>query len=59
VEAAVTKAGESAAGFAALAAEIDLREGEPKIFRPNLDYAALKSPGRLISLTIPIVPQKR
>ena len=39
-----------------LAAEIDLRESEPKIFRPNLDYAALKGAGRPISLTIRIDP---
>jgi Protein of unknown function (DUF3142) len=56
VEAALAKAGKSAAGFAALAAEIDLREGEPKIFRPNLEFAALKASGRPISLTIRIDP---
>jgi Protein of unknown function (DUF3142) len=56
VEAAVTEAGKSAAGFAVLAAEIDLSEGEPKIFRPNLEYAALKLTGRPVSLTIRIDP---
>jgi uncharacterized protein DUF3142 len=56
VKAALTKASESAAGFATLAAEIDLRDGEPKIFRPNLDYAALKSSGRPVALTIRIDP---
>jgi len=56
VEAALTKASKSVAGFAALAAEIDVRESAPKIFRPNLDYAALKSSGRFISLAIRIDP---
>lgn len=56
VEAAVTEAGTSAAGFAVLAAEVDLREGQPKIFRPNLHYAALKTSGQPVSLTIRIDP---
>ena len=56
VEAAVTEAATSAAGFAVLAAEVDLREGKPKIFRPNLHYAALKTSGQPVSLTIRIDP---
>ena len=56
VVAALTKARELATGFAVLAAEIDLREREAKIFRPNLDYAALKAAGRPISLTIRVDP---
>jgi hypothetical protein len=56
VKTAVSKANKSAAGFAIMAAEIDLRDGEPKIFRPNLDYAALKASARPISLTVRIDP---
>lgn len=56
VKAALTTASKSAAGFAALAAEIDLRNGEPKIFRPDLDYAALKLSSRPIALAIRIDP---
>jgi len=56
VEAAVTQAGKSAAGFAVLAAEIDVRESAPKIFRPDLKYAALKASGRSIALTVRIDP---
>ncbi len=56
VEAAVAKVGKSAAGFAVLAAEIDVRETAPKIFRPDLKYAALKASGRSIALTVRIDP---
>ena len=56
VKTALTNASKSASGLAVLAAEIDLRSGEPKIFRPNLDYAALKAAGRPISLTVRIDP---
>jgi hypothetical protein len=56
VEAAVTQAGKSTVGFAVLAAEIDVRESAPKIFRPDLKYAALKASGRSIALTVRIDP---
>jgi hypothetical protein len=46
----------AAAGFAVLAAEIDVRGREPKIIRPNVGFAALKSSGRPIALAIRVDP---
>jgi len=56
VESALANARNSAAGFAVLAAEIDLRQGAPKIFRPNINYAALKTASRPAAMTIRIDP---
>jgi hypothetical protein len=56
VTAALTRASHAAAGFAVLAAEIDVHDGAPKIFQPNLNYVALQASGRPISLTIRIDP---
>src|SRR5947208_1537690 len=56
VESALAKARGSVAGFAVLAAEIDLREREPRIFRPNINYAAVRSTSRPVSLAIRIDP---
>lgn len=56
VESAVARARNSAAGFGVLAAEIELGEAQPKIFRPNINYTALKSTGLPIALTIRIDP---
>ncbi len=56
VESALLNVREAAAGFAVLAAEIDLRGGEPKVFRPNINYAALKGSGLPIALAIRIDP---
>jgi hypothetical protein len=56
VESALLNVREAAAGFAVLAAEIDLRGGEPKVFRPNINYAALKASGLPIALAIRIDP---
>lgn len=56
VTTALTRASHAAAGFAVLAAEIDLRDGAPKIFQPNVNYGALKGSACPISLTIRVDP---
>ncbi|HZJ13444.1 MAG TPA: DUF3142 domain-containing protein [Chthoniobacteraceae bacterium] len=56
VEAALLTARDAAAGFAVLTAEIDVREQETKIVRPNVSFAALKSSGRPIALAIRVDP---
>lgn len=56
VDEAVRQAKTFSAGFAVLAAEIDLRNGEPKIVRPNVDYSPLKAVGLPLALAIRIDP---
>lgn len=56
VEAALLTAREASAGFAVLAAQINVREREPKIVRANVSFAALKASGRPIALAIRVDP---
>jgi hypothetical protein len=56
VEDALKNARASAARFCVLVGEIDVREREPRIFQPNVGYAALKASGVPVALAIRIDP---
>src|SRR4029434_5641770 len=56
VEAALLTARDAAAGFAVLAAEVNVPERGPQIAPHNINFAALKTSGRPIALAIRVDP---